>query len=226
MYNIQKIFKNINPETYNVSNIKYGDIGYIFINKGVKFKNLIKITIEEIFEVNEDGIVVTGYSNYFDNEGSKQKKEYRGIFIYKLEEGFILTSEGYKLPVLTDKDYELLDYDYILDKKSINWEFSFDKFFIELNISGDIYFTDDEINKYLNNIKFDFCIAKRNQIVLGINDIKIIYEDAIIKYKNKTINYDMFFNYLCENYESDNNVIYNINKEFYLYPEKFIVLEY
>ena len=59
MYNIQKIFKNINPETYNVSNIKYGDIGYIFINKGVKFKNLIKITIEEIFEVNEDGIILT-----------------------------------------------------------------------------------------------------------------------------------------------------------------------
>lgn len=226
MYNIQKLFKNINPETYNDSSIKYGDIVYIFVNKGIKFKDLIKITFEEIAEINDDGIIVIGYSNYFDNEGSRQRKEYKGIFVYKIEEGFILTSEGYKLPVLTDEDYQLLDYDYILDKKSINWEFSFDNFFISLNISGDIYFTDYEIAKYLNNIKFDFCIAKSNQIVLGINGIKIIYEDAVIKYKNKTINYDMFFNYLCENYESDNNVIYNINKEFSLYPEKFIILEY
>lgn len=224
MYKIQQIFKNISLDAYNVSNLKYGDTVYIFTNKSIYFKDLIKITLDEIFDVNNDGIIVSGFQYFFDDDGCKQKKEFKGIFVYKLEDGVILTNEGYKLPVLTEDDYELLDYDYILNKRSVEWAFNIDVFSVVLNVSGDVYFDSDEVEQYLENIRFESCKAFSNKIVLKINGFDIIYEDAKIKYKNKEISYEMFFNYLCENCKSDNNAIYSVNRIFTLQPDRFIIL--
>jgi hypothetical protein len=226
MYKIQNIFNDINEEQYNASCINYGDDVYIFVDKGFSFNDLIKIKVEEIIEINNSGIVIRGFQIYFDDNEDEFKQYYTGIFVYKIENNFVLTNEGYKIPIYDNNKLCLLNYEEIEGKKFLECEFKIDKFTIILNIGGNVCFSDEEIKTFISNIKFDYCKAYKNKIVLSINNKKIIFKEFTVKYNNKIISYDDFFNYAINNLKCSNNAVYPINKIFSLSPGEFIIFEY
>lgn len=228
MERIKELFTDINESTYNVSELEYGDEVYIFINKSLKFSDLVKITMEEIIEMNSHGIVVRGFQTHFDKNFIKEKEYFTGIFVYKIKDGFILTSEGYKVPAFIDNEIKLLSYEYILDKNMIEWEFRIDNFFITLNLSGNVYFTAEETADFINKIEFETCNAYSDKIILYMNNFKIIYEpdEISIRYKNKPTNYEQFFNYISQKLAPINKAIYAVNKIYELKPSQIIISGY
>ena len=91
MYKIQNLFSDIDDNTYNVSKLEYNDIVFIYVNKGNDFDNLLKINLDEIFEINTSGIIIRGHKVVYDENNNVKKEFYTGVFVYKLENGYIYT---------------------------------------------------------------------------------------------------------------------------------------
>lgn len=213
--------------------ITCGDIVYIYQYKNrnniTKFEDLEKISVIDVVprSQNED-IMVTGEKLIINEEGQIIKDKITGFVVYKEENIFIKTSEGYKYISYYIKNNKT---QLCLKKiKGISTFYKIGLIFklrdiaeLRIDLVPDMLFSDEQdIDRFTNTLTFNKSELNSQGINLEINQEKKYYFDYDIYMNGNTYSdstaKEKLLKFLSQNTNSKNNAKYGFNKNFSIRP--------
>lgn len=178
-------------ELKNSENIFYGDevyiIPYHLITDNNTFNDLKKVIITEVNTcgANEKGCEVTGKVVSYDKDGFPVNNFYSGYAIYRSINGKVRTENGMKIVGFKNGVYFLTN-----NHPSLYYTFyASNDLYVRLLVSGNYSFNSkSEAEELVKKINIKKCFLCNERIECIINDVKIIFNDYTIIFKNKEYN--------------------------------------
>lgn len=175
-------------ELKNSENIFYGDevyiLPYYLITDNNTFNDLKKVIITNVDTcgINDKGCEVTGKVITYGEDGFPINNFFSGYAIYRSINGKVKTENGIKTVGFKNGVYFLTDTQHGL-------YFTFyasNDLYVQLLISGNYSFNSkSEAEELVNKIKIKKCFLCNGKIECIINDVKIIFNDYTVIFKNK-----------------------------------------
>lgn len=210
-------FLDRHPICQERDNIQKGDRVFICLKKAQTYakelKDLTLITVTANLTsqaIHPRGQKVKGLDEYGE--------EHVGRVTYKFaDKNRVFTKDGLKY-VYKDNDgcFNLATKDEITGLYSLIIVFKYKNFEFEFDFEPFLFFKYENIQNFVDSLNIHNARLKGGLIIYENGEREIIEKKFISIYNNQTVNNEDVFNFLCNNYQSDNNSAYNYNKEYFL----------